>query len=109
MVHEDEQIKTVIIGGACRAGKSRLANLVFQKTRCTVIHLDSFSNTVRNNYLGSEQTLEEAFQQILPNCPGEGYSQHRQGLDLFRWPLSGMVQANVQRSAIRAKAKPETT
>ncbi|NET26005.1 hypothetical protein [Okeania sp. SIO1I7] len=33
-----------------RAGKSRLANLVFQQTRCTVVHLDSFFNAVRNNY-----------------------------------------------------------
>ncbi|GGA59215.1 hypothetical protein [Okeania sp. KiyG1] len=45
-----ESIGTVIIGGVSRAGKSRLANLVFQQTRCTVVHLDSFLNAVRNNY-----------------------------------------------------------
>ncbi|MDY7023221.1 MAG: hypothetical protein SWJ54_18050 [Cyanobacteriota bacterium] len=56
---------TVIIGGPCRAGKSRLANLIFQQTRCTVVHLDSFSNAVRNCYPVSPQTPaeKEAFQQ----------------------------------------------
>lgn len=48
----------VIIGGVCRAGKSRLANLLFQQTQCTVIHLDSFLNAVRNNYPGTRQTPE---------------------------------------------------
>ena len=50
---------TVIIGGVSRAGKSRLANLVFQQTRCTVVHLDSFSNAIRNNYPTSQSTSKQ--------------------------------------------------
>ena len=57
-------MNTVIIGGVCRAGKSRLAHLIFQQTRCTVVHLDSFTHAVRNNYPISQRTSsqEEAFQ-----------------------------------------------
>lgn len=50
MENKFESMGTVIIGGVSRAGKSRLANLVFQQARCTVVHLDSFLNAVRNNY-----------------------------------------------------------
>ncbi|NEP86489.1 MAG: hypothetical protein F6K18_06420 [Okeania sp. SIO2C2] len=50
MEQKIESIGTVIIGGVSRTGKSRFANLVFQQTRCTVVHLDSFLNAVRNNY-----------------------------------------------------------
>ena len=55
-------MRTVIIGGAYRAGKSRLANLVFQNVRCTVIHLDAFSNAVRANYPFTEQLCEAELQ-----------------------------------------------
>lgn len=54
-----ESIARVIIGGVSRAGKSRLANLVFQQTRCTVVHLDSFANAVRNNYPAPILTIRE--------------------------------------------------
>lgn len=55
-------MKTVIIGGAYRAGKSRLANLVFQNVQCTVVHLDAFSNAVRANHPLKEKLCEAALQ-----------------------------------------------
>ncbi|WP_414621973.1 hypothetical protein [Calothrix sp. CCY 0018] len=33
-------MKTVVIGGVCRTGKSRLANKVFNNTKATVFHGD---------------------------------------------------------------------
>ena len=42
--------KTVIIGGVPRAGKSRLANGLFHRTRATVVHLDTFSNALKGNH-----------------------------------------------------------
>ncbi len=43
-------MKTVIIGGVCRTGKSRLANKIFQSTKSTVFHADTLTNTLKNNY-----------------------------------------------------------
>ena len=51
-------MRTVIIGGSYRAGKSRLANLVFQSVQCTVVHLDAISNAVRANHPLAEQLCE---------------------------------------------------
>jgi hypothetical protein len=42
-------MKTVIIGGVCRAGKSRLANMIFNNTKSTIIHADSLTNFLKNN------------------------------------------------------------
>lgn len=42
-------MKTVIIGGVCRAGKSRLANLIFENTKSTVIHADTLTNCFKNH------------------------------------------------------------
>ncbi|MGJ3247134.1 MAG: hypothetical protein ACFE0I_13820 [Elainellaceae cyanobacterium] len=42
-------MKTVIICGVCRAGKSRLANMVFNNTKSTIIHADSLTNFLKNN------------------------------------------------------------
>lgn len=43
-------MKTVIIGGVCRTGKSRLANKIFQSTKSTVFHADTLTNILKNNY-----------------------------------------------------------
>lgn len=42
-------MKTVIIGGVCRAGKSRLANMIFTNAKSTIIHADSLTNFLKNN------------------------------------------------------------
>jgi hypothetical protein len=42
-------MKTVIIGGVCRAGKSRLANTIFTNTKSTIIHADSLTNFFKNH------------------------------------------------------------
>ena len=39
----------IIIGGVCRAGKSRLANMVFKNTKSTIIHADILTNFLKNN------------------------------------------------------------
>ena len=43
-------MKTVVIGGVCRAGKSRLANKIFQNTKATVFHADHLMNILYNNF-----------------------------------------------------------
>jgi hypothetical protein len=40
-------MKTVVIGGASRSGKSLLAHAIYQATRCTVVHLDHICGAVR--------------------------------------------------------------
>ena len=42
-------MKTVIIGGVCRSGKSRLANMIFTNTKSTIIHADCLTNFLKNN------------------------------------------------------------
>lgn len=42
-------MKTVIIGGVCRTGKSRLANKIFANTKSTIIHADSLTNFLKNH------------------------------------------------------------
>lgn len=42
-------MKTIIIGGVCRTGKSRLANMIFTNTKSTVIHADTLTNFLKNN------------------------------------------------------------
>ncbi|MBE7386118.1 MAG: hypothetical protein F6J95_032610 [Leptolyngbya sp. SIO1E4] len=42
-------MKNVIIGGVCRAGKSRLANMIFTHTKSTIIHADTLTNFLKNN------------------------------------------------------------
>jgi len=44
-------MKTVIIGGVPRTGKSMLANKVFQSTKSTVFHADTLTNALNNNFL----------------------------------------------------------
>ncbi|MEO1428851.1 MAG: hypothetical protein AAFV71_07270 [Cyanobacteria bacterium J06633_8] len=43
-------MKTIVIGGVCRAGKSRLANRVFQDTKSTVFHTDNLMNILYNHF-----------------------------------------------------------
>jgi len=43
-------MKTVIISGVCRTGKSSLANKLFQSTKSTVFHADTLKNTLKNNF-----------------------------------------------------------
>ena len=43
-------MKTVVIGGVCRTGKSRLGNKVFQNTKATVFHADHLMNILYNNF-----------------------------------------------------------
>lgn len=43
-------MKTVIIGGVCRTGKSYLANKIFTNTRATVFHADTLTNSLKNNF-----------------------------------------------------------
>jgi hypothetical protein len=42
-------MKTIIIGGVCRTGKSRLANMIFTNTKSTVLHADILTNFLKNN------------------------------------------------------------
>ena len=42
-------MKNIIIGGVCRAGKSRLANMIFTNTKSTIIHADTLTNFLKNN------------------------------------------------------------
>lgn len=42
-------MSTIIIGGVCRAGKSRLANMIFTNTKSTIIHADTLTNFLKNN------------------------------------------------------------
>lgn len=42
-------MKTLIIGGVCRTGKSRLANIIFANTKSTVLHADTLTNFLKNN------------------------------------------------------------
>ena len=42
-------MKAIIIGGVCRAGKSRLANMIFKSTKSTIIHADTLTNFLKNN------------------------------------------------------------
>ena len=46
-------MKTVIIGGVSRAGKSQLANKLWQQTKATVFHADHLTTILSNNF--SEQ------------------------------------------------------
>ncbi|AFY54713.1 hypothetical protein Riv7116_2187 [Rivularia sp. PCC 7116] len=48
-------MKTVVIGGVCRTGKSRLANKVFQNTKSTVFHGDHLMNILYNNFTGLDK------------------------------------------------------
>jgi hypothetical protein len=43
-------MKTVIIAGVPRTGKSRLANRLYESTKSTVFHADSLTNCLKNNY-----------------------------------------------------------
>jgi len=45
----EAELKTIIIGGVCRTGKSRLANLIFTNTKSTVFHADTLTNFLKNN------------------------------------------------------------
>ena len=42
-------MKAIIIGGVCRTGKSRLANMIFKSTKSTIIHADTLTNFLKNN------------------------------------------------------------
>lgn len=46
-------MKTIVIGGVCRAGKSRLANHIFHNTKSTVFHGDHLINILNNNFSDS--------------------------------------------------------
>lgn len=52
-------MKTIIIGGVCRTGKSRLANMIFMNTKSTVFHADTLTNSLKNNF---PQTFRVNFQ-----------------------------------------------
>ncbi|MGB6301210.1 MAG: hypothetical protein WBF90_34225 [Rivularia sp. (in: cyanobacteria)] len=43
-------MKTVVIGGVCRTGKSSLANKIFQNTKATVFHGDHLMNILYNGF-----------------------------------------------------------
>jgi hypothetical protein len=43
-------MKTVIIAGVCRTGKSRLANRLYENTKSTVFHADHLTNCLKRNY-----------------------------------------------------------
>jgi len=43
-------MKTVVIGGATRSGKSLLANAIYQTTKCTVVHMDQILGSVRKGH-----------------------------------------------------------
>lgn len=55
-------MKTVVIGGVCRTGKSRLANKVFQNTKATVFHGDHLMNILYNNFPDS---VKDKFPKVL--------------------------------------------
>ncbi len=55
-------MKTVVVGGVCRAGKSRLANKVFQNTKATVFHADHLMNILYNNFPDS---VKDKFPKVL--------------------------------------------
>jgi 2-phosphoglycerate kinase len=55
-------VKTVVIGGVCRTGKSRLANKVFQNTKATVFHGDHLMNILYNNFPDS---VKDNFPKVL--------------------------------------------
>jgi len=40
-------MRTVVIGGASRSGKSTLANAIYQATKCRVIHIDHICGCLR--------------------------------------------------------------
>ncbi|MCU0534496.1 MAG: hypothetical protein MUD14_11450 [Hydrococcus sp. Prado102] len=42
-------MRTVIIGGVCRSGKSRLANTIFNNTKSTIVHADSLTNFLKKH------------------------------------------------------------
>ncbi|GEM_PF-4461065 len=55
-------MKTVVIGGVCRTGKSRLANKIFQNTKSTVFHADHLMNILYNNFPDS---VKDKFPKVL--------------------------------------------
>ena len=55
-------MKTVVIGGVCRTGKSRLANKVFQNTKATGFHGDHLMNILYN---GFPDSVKDKFPKVL--------------------------------------------
>ena len=55
-------MKTVVIGGVCRSGKSILASKIFHSTKATVFHADHLMNILYNNFPGS---VKNRFPKVL--------------------------------------------
>jgi 2-phosphoglycerate kinase len=63
-------MKTIVIGGVCRAGKSRLANMLFRNTKSTVLHADVLTNFVKNN-LSEQFRVDIQLNGVLQPDPSE--------------------------------------
>lgn len=55
-------MKTVVIGGVCRTGKSSLASKVFHNTKATVFHADHLMNILYNNF---PESVQDGFPKVL--------------------------------------------
>ncbi|NJK48781.1 hypothetical protein HC931_11900 [Candidatus Gracilibacteria bacterium] len=63
-------MKTVIIGGVCRTGKSRLANTIFTNTKSTIIHADNLTNFLKN-YVPEKFSVDFQLDGVLKPDPRE--------------------------------------
>jgi len=58
-------IKNIVISGICRSGKSTLANRIFQRIKCSVIHCDALCERLKETYpetFDSEHRLDGTIQ-----------------------------------------------
>lgn len=55
-------MKTIVIGGVCRTGKSTLASKIFHNTKATVFHGDHLMNILYNNF---PESVQDEYPKVL--------------------------------------------